>query len=177
MSAAEVANATCNKYGGALPVVKNQKVHEFLVESLKGAPGSLFWIGLRRSITDGAKFRWSDGSGLVNQSANVNWYPVESDYTADTEKHCVGIGTWDTGYNNHPESTFGRWLNFGCKQQHHFICEIREFSTYCYTKNSMPRSDICKSKKFVNLKIKGKRADSKQTVMPLLTCRFESFFF
>ncbi|XP_060726597.1 C-type lectin domain family 4 member M-like isoform X2 [Tachysurus vachellii] len=93
----------CQKLGGDLVVIDNERVQKFLTENWR----MLYWIGLRYS----EKKQWM----WINNTAPTQSYWIQGQPNPDTQGSCALLSGGTSDLNN--------WLSNHCEVYSHFICQ------------------------------------------------------
>ncbi|XP_030839658.1 alpha-N-acetylgalactosamine-specific lectin-like [Strongylocentrotus purpuratus] len=112
------AENICNRIGGDLPSIRNEKESNTIYQLWKGLVNhptqkeSAYWIGLRDTNQEN-KFDWTDGTPVDY----YNWQPGQPDNWQNED--CVEVR--NVGNNDYERQ---RWNDKGCSTARAFFCRM-----------------------------------------------------
>lgn len=125
------AKLICERYGGHLAHIKNEKTQNFIFKKLEEYTinpnkqfTDRFYIGLYQISDDVKSWEWSDKSKL-NYS---NWYKIQPKY-GDEKCAAIEISTQDFSNGS---SLLGFWSRILCNETNGFICQNGKYCNVGY---------------------------------------------
>lgn len=118
------ARTDCQRLGGNLATISNQRVQAFLTSKLNYFPTDA-WIGLN-DINEELKFLWTDGSTVDY----TNWAKGFPSYSSDNGD-CTAV-------RNKPMKEAGSWRHMYCSLKKGYVCQKISDSKYPVLPTSTP---------------------------------------